>query len=220
MIFRVQTGLYKFPFVLLGLACQAVALAEAGGYPVLADPAISSVAAANQPVSAHLPAPNGAVETIASATPAPPKQQPLSVGEMMPTAMVFHDAPVGMVAHIIGARLGQKVEVEANATQPISGDFGHLNLIQALNEAAAKAGLAVIDEGAEGLHLIPPDSLLGNARSGSVDLVSPAAISPIGKSADGLAAEKQREAVLKAADEKRIELLRLRAKLLLQEADR
>jgi len=133
----------------------------------------------------------------------------------MPATMAFHDVPVGMVAHIIGVRLGQKVEVETNATQLISGDFGHMSLIQALNEAAAKAGLVVIDEGTEGRHLVPRDSLLGKARLGSVTSVSPAAIMPTGKSE----AETQREAALKAADEKRIELLRLRVKLLLAEPD-
>ncbi|HXC01274.1 MAG TPA: hypothetical protein VNU49_01395 [Opitutaceae bacterium] len=133
----------------------------------------------------------------------------------MPATMVFHDVPVGMVAHIIGVRLGQKVEVETNATQLISGDFGHMSLTQALNEAAAQAGLAVIDEGTEGLHLVPRDSLPGKISPGSVTSVSPAAITPIGKSA----AERQREAAQQAADEKRIELLRLRAKLLLEAPD-
>ncbi len=133
--------------------------------------------------------------------------------------MVFHDVPMGMVARIIGVRLGQKVEVEANATQPISGDFGHLSLIQALNEAAAKAGLVVIDEGTEGLHLVPRDSSLGKVRSGSITSVLAVAAVPTGKSAADLVAEKQRETALKAADEKRIELLKLRAKLLLQEPD-
>jgi len=131
--------------------------------------------------------------------------------------MVFHDVPVGMVAHIIGTRLGQKVEIETNATQLISGDFGPMSLTQALNETAAKAGLAVIDEGTEGLHLVPRDSLPGKASPGSMSLVSPAAITPTGKSTDGLAAERQREAAQQTADEKRIELLRLRAKLLLEE---
>jgi hypothetical protein len=133
--------------------------------------------------------------------------------------MVFHDVPVGMVAHIIGVRLGQKVEVETNATQLISGDFGHMSLTQALNEAAAKAGLVVIDEGTEGLHLVPRDSLLGKARPGFVTPVSPAAITPTGKSAAVIAAEQQREAAQQAANEKRIELLKLRAKLLLEEPD-
>ena len=137
----------------------------------------------------------------------------------MPATMVFHDVPVGMVAHIIGGRLGQKVEVETNATQLISGDFGHMSLTQALNEAAAKAGLAVIDEGTEGLHLVPRDSLSGKASLGSVTPISPAAITPTGKSAADLAAEKQRAAAQQAADEKRIELLKLRAKLLLEEPD-
>jgi hypothetical protein len=137
----------------------------------------------------------------------------------MPATMVFHDVPVGMVAHIIGVRLGQKVEVETNATQLISGDFGHMSLTQALSEAAAKAGLAVIDEGTEGLHLVPRDSLPGKARPGSVTPVSPAAITPTGKSADDIATEKQRSAAQQAADEKRIELLKLRAKLLLEEPD-
>jgi len=137
----------------------------------------------------------------------------------MPATMIFHDVPVGMVAHIIGVRLGRNVEVETNATQLISGDFGHMSLTEALNEAAAKAGLAVIDEGSEGLHLVPRDSLPGKVRPDFVTPVSPAAITPTGKSAADIAAERQREAAQQAADEKRIELLRLRAKLLLQEPD-
>ena len=148
----------------------------------------------------------------------------------MPAAMVFHDVPVGMVAHIIGVRLGQKVEVETNATRSISGDFGHVSLTQALNEAAAKAGLVVLDEGSEGLHLVPRDSLLGKVSPSSVTPVLPAALRLMGKSADGpldllgalslskrLAAERQREAAQQVADEKRIELLKLRARLLLEE---
>jgi len=137
----------------------------------------------------------------------------------MPATMVFHDVPVGMVAHIIGVRLGQKVEVETNATQLISGDFGHMSLTQALNEAAAQAGLVVIDEETEGLHLVPRDSLSGKASHGSVIPVSPAAITQMGKLAADIAAERQREAAQQAADEKRIELLRLRAKLLLEAPD-
>ncbi|HWZ94458.1 MAG TPA: hypothetical protein VNW30_04620 [Opitutaceae bacterium] len=154
-----------------------------------------------------------------AAVPTSPKQRPLSADEAMPATMIFHDVPVSMVAHIISARLGRKVEIETNATQLISGDFGHLGLIQALNEAAAKAGLAVIDEGSDGFHLVPRDSLPGKFRPGSATPVSPAAITPTGKSAAGLAAERQREAAQQAADEKRIELLRLRAKLLLEAPD-
>jgi hypothetical protein len=218
-----QTSLYKFPFVLLGLACQAVALAEAGGYLLRADSAISPTAEINQPITAHSSEPRKAVVTVALATPIPPKQRLLSADEAMPATLVFHDVPVGMVAHIIGVRLGQKVEIETNATQLISGDFGHMSLTQALNEAAAKAGLAVIDEGTEGLHLVPRDSLLGKVRPDSVTPVSPAAITPTGTSVtdplDLLGAERQREAAQQAADEKRIELLKLRAKLLLEEPD-
>jgi hypothetical protein len=210
-----QTSRYKFLFALLGLACQAVALAETGGDLLRANSIVSSPAAVNQPITAQLPEPSKEVITVALVSPLPPKPRPLSAEEAMPATMVFHDVPVGMVAHILGVRLGQKVEVETNATQLISGDFGHMSLTQALNEAAAKAGLAVIDEGTEGLHIVPRDSLLGKVSPRSVTLVSPSAITPMGKSA----AERQREAAQQAADEKRIELLRLRAKLLLQEPD-
>lgn len=211
--------LYKFLFALLGLAGQAVALAEAGGGLLRTDSAASPAAALNQPISAQLPEPRKEVMTVALATPIPPKSRPLSADEAMPATMVFQDVPVGMVAHIIGVRLGQKVEVETNATQLISGDFGHMSLTQALNEAAAKAGLVVIDEGTAGLHLVPRDSLLGKIRPDSVIPVLPAAITPTGKSAADLAAKEQRKAAQQAADEKRIELLKLRAKLLLEEPD-
>jgi hypothetical protein len=215
----VHNSLYKFLFGLLGLACQAVALADAGNDLLRTDSTVSSPAALNQPIAAQLPEPKKEVMTVALVSPIPPKPRPLSADEAMPATMVFHDVPVGMVAHIIGVRLGQKVEVETNATQLISGDFGHMSLTQALNEAAAKAGLAVIDEGVEGLHLVPRDSLLGKARPGSVTPVSPTAITPTGKSETDLAAERQRAAAQQAADEKRIELLKLRAKLLLEEPD-
>ncbi len=86
-----------------------------------------------------------------------------------------------------------------------------MSLTEALNEAAAQAGLAVIDEGTEGLHLVPRDSLPGKTRPGSVTPFSPAAITPTGKSVADIAAESQREAAQQAADEKRIELLKLRA---------
>jgi hypothetical protein len=206
----VQTGRYKLLFVLTGLAA---------GHLLRADSAASPTAAVNQSIPAHLPEPQKDVLTLALASPIPPKPRPLSADEAMPATMVFHDVPVGMVAHIIGARLGRKVEVETNATQLISGDFGHMGLTEALNEAAAKAGLAVIDEGTEGLHLVPRDSLPGNVRPASVTPLLPAAITPTGKSATDIAAERQREAAQQATDEKRIELLRLRAKLLLQEPD-
>jgi hypothetical protein len=206
----VQTSLHKFLFILTGLAT---------GHLLWADPAISPTAAPNRPIPAQLPESKKDMVTIAFVTPIPPKPHSLSTDEAMPATMVFHDIPVGIVAHIIGVRLGQKVEIEANTTELISGDFGHMSLTQALNEAAAKAGLAVIDEGTEGLHLVPRDSLLGKARPGSVTTVSPAAIMPTGKSADGLAAERQCKAAQQAADEKRIELLKLRAKLLLEEPD-
>jgi hypothetical protein len=219
MIFRVQTSVHKLLFALLGLACQAVALAKADDHLLRADADISPATAINQPVPAHLPGAREDVVTVALATPTTPKPHPLSADEAMPATMVFHDVPVGMVAHIIGVRLGRKVEVETNATQLISGDFGHMSLRQALNEAAAKAGLMVIDETPEGLHLVPRDSLPGKVGPGSATPVSPAAITPMGKSASELAAEKQREAALKAVDEKRIELLKLRAKLLLQEPE-
>lgn len=205
-----QTGRYKFLFILTGLAT---------GHLLLADSTISSPAALNQPISTQSPEPKKEVMTVALVSPIPPKPRPLSANEAMPATMVFNDVPVGMVAHIIGVRLGQKVEVETNATQLISGDFGHMSLNQALNEAAAKAGLAVIDEGAEGLHLVPRDSLLGKVRPGSVTPVSSAAITPTGKSASDIADERQRAAAQQAADEKRIELLKLRAKLLLEEPD-
>jgi hypothetical protein len=211
----VQTNLYKFLFALLGLAGQAVALAGDGGNLLRTDSAASPAVALNQPIPAQLPEPSKEVMTVALVIPLPPKPSPLSAKETMPATMIFHDVPVGMVAHIIGTRLGQKVEVETNATQQISGDFGHMSLTQALNEAAAKAGLAVIDEGIKGLHLVPRGSLPGNVRPGSVTPVSPAAIAPMGKSAD----KRQCEAAQQAADEKRIELLRLRAKLLLEEPD-
>jgi hypothetical protein len=216
----VQTGRYKFLVILTGLAT---------GHLLWADSTASPAAALNQTIPAHPPESRKDVVTIAFVTPIPPTPHPLSADEAMPATMVFHDAPVGMVAHIIGVRLDQKVEVEANATKLISGDFGHMGLTQALNEAAAKAGLSVIDEGSEGLHLVPRDSLLGKVRPGSVTTVSPAAITPMGKSAAGpldgfdgltaglLGAEKQREAAQQVADEKRIELLKLRAKLLLEE---
>jgi hypothetical protein len=227
----VQTGRYKFLFILTGWAT---------GHLLWADSTASPAAALNQPIPVHLPESSKDVVTVALVTPIPPKPHPLLSDEAMPATMIFHDVPVGMVAHIIGVRLGRKVEVETNATQLISGDFGHMRLTQALNEAAAKAGLAVIDEGSEGLHLVPRDSLPGKAGPGFMSPVSPAAITPIGKSADGprdgfdgltasllgalslskrLAAERQREAAQQAADEKRIELLRLRAKLLLEEPD-
>jgi hypothetical protein len=227
-----QTSLYKFLFALLGLAGQAAALAEADGDLLRTDSATSPAAVFNQPIPAHLPESKKDVATVALVTPIPSKQRSLSAEETMPATMVFHDVPVGMVAHIISVRLGQKVEVETNATQLISGDFGHMSLTQALNEAAAKAGLAVIDEGTEGLHLVPRESLPDKARPGSATPVSPAAIAPIGKSAADpldllgalsmpkrLATERQREAAQQAADEKRIELLKLRAKLLLEEPD-
>jgi hypothetical protein len=149
--------------------------------------------------------------------PAPPKQRPLPADEVMPSAMSFHDVPVGMVAHIIGVRLGQKVEVETNTMHLISGDFGQMNLIQALNEVAAKAGLAVIDEGTDGLHLVSRFSSLVKADPCFMTSVLSVAGTPTGKSTADLAAEKQREAVLKAANEKRIKLLTLRGKLLLEE---
>jgi hypothetical protein len=206
------TGRYKFLLILTGLGA---------GHLLRADPTVSPAAALNQPIPAQSPEPGKEVMTVALVTPIPPKPRPLSADETMPATMVFHDVPVGMVAHIIGVRLGQKVEVETNATQLISGDFGHMSLTQALNEAAAKAGLVVIDEGTEGLHLVPRDSLPGTARPGSLTPVPPAAITPTGKSADEpldlLGAEQQREEAQQVADEKRIELLRLRAKLLLQE---
>ncbi len=214
-----QTSLYKFLFALIGLACQAVALAEAGGDLLRADSAVSTAAAPNQPIPAQSPEPSKKVMTVALVSPITLKPRPFSAEDAMPATMVFHEVPVGMVAHIIGVRLGQKVEVETNATQLISGDFGHMSLTQALNEAAAQAGLAVIDEGSEGLHLVPQDSLLGKASLGSVTPVSPTAITPMGKSAADIADEKQREAAQQAADEKRIELLKLRAKLLLEEPD-
>jgi hypothetical protein len=204
----VQTGRYKVLFVLTGLAA---------GHLLRADSAASPSTAVNQSIPAHLSEPQKEALTVALASPIPPKLRPLSAENVMPATMDFHDVPVGMVAHIIGARLGRKVEVETNATQLISGDFGHLSLTEALDEAAAKAGLAVIDEGSEGLHLVPRDSLPGKTRPDSVTAVSPAAIEPTGKSVADLAAEKQRETAQQAADEKRIELLRLRAKLLLQE---
>jgi hypothetical protein len=202
----VHSRLNKFLFALLGLA---------GSHLLWADSFISPTAEINQPIPAHLSEPKKDALTVALVSPIPPKPRPLSADETIPATMVFHDVPVGMVAHIIGVRLGQRVEVETNATRLISGDFGHMSLTQALNEAAVKAGLAVIDEGTGGLHLVPRDSLLGKTRPGSVAPVSPAAITPMGKSA----AEIQREAAQQAADEKRIELLRLRAKLLLQEPD-
>jgi hypothetical protein len=214
-----QTSPYKFLFALLGLAGQAVALAEPGGDLVRADSTVSHAVALNQPIPAQLPEPKKEVLTVALVSPIPPKPRPLSADEAMPATLVFHDVPVGMVAHIIGVRLGQKVKVEINATQLISGDFGHMNLTQALNEAAAKAGLVVIDEGTDGLHLVPRDSLLGKANPGSVIPVSPAAITPTGKPVADIATERQREAAQQTADEKRIELLRLRAKLLLEEPD-
>jgi hypothetical protein len=206
----VQTGRYKFLIILTGLAT---------GHLLWADSTVSPPAALNQPISAQSPEPKKEVMTIALASPLPTKSRPLSADEAIPATMVFHDVPVGMVAHIIGVRLGRKVEVETNATQFISGDFGHMSLTQALNESAAKAGLAVIDEGTEGLHLVPRDSLPGKARPGSMTPVSPAIITPTGKSAADLAAEKQRAAAQQAADEKRIELLKLRAKLLLEDPD-
>ena len=209
--------MYKVLFALFGLASQAATLAEAGSPLPQADSAAVPVAAVIQPVSACLPESKKDVPTVALATPAPPRPRTFPAEEVMPAAMVFHDVPVGLVAHIIGVRLGQKVEVEANAAQPISGDFGHMRLIQALNEAAAQAGLAVIDEGPEGIHLVSRDSLSGKASSGPAPSVLPVAVTPTGKSAADLAAENQRESILIAADEKRIELLRLRAKLLLQE---
>jgi hypothetical protein len=216
MNFHVRSSLNKFLFALLGLACQAVALAEADGDLLRTDSATSPTTV-NQPIPAQLSEPKKDVQTVALVSPIPPKPRPLSAEEAMPATMVFHDVPVGMVARIIGARIGRKVEVETNSAQPISGDYGHMSLTQALNEAAAKAGLAVIDEGAEGLHLVPRDSLLGKIRPGSVIPVLSTAITPTGKSAADIATEKQREAAQQAADEKRIELLRLRAKLLLQE---
>jgi hypothetical protein len=206
----VQTGRYKILFILTGLAT---------GHLLWADSTVSAAATLNQPIPAQLPESSKDVVTVALVAPIPPKQRRFSAEEAMPATMVFHDVPVGVVAHIIGVRLGQKVEIETNATQLISGDFGHMSLTQALNEAAAKAGLAVIDEGPEGLQLVPRDSLLGKTRLGSVTPVSPAAITPTGKSAADLAVERQREAAQQAADEKRIELLRLRAKLLLEAPD-
>jgi len=204
------SGRYKFLFILTGLATSHL---------LRADSTVSPAAALNHPTPAQVPEPSKDVLTVALATPTPPKPRPLSAEDAMPATMVFHDVPVGMVAHIIGVRLGQKVEVETNATQLISGDFGHMSLTEALNEAAAQAGLAVIDEGIEGLHLVPRDSLLGKTRPGSVIPVPPAAITPIGKSAADIAAERQRKAAQQAADEKRIELLRLRAKLLIEAPD-
>jgi hypothetical protein len=186
-----QIGVHKFLFVLFGLTGQAIALAEPAGHLLPGGPATAPMT----------------------------KQQPLPVEEVMPSAISFHDVPVGMVAQIIGVRLGQKVEVETNGSQFISGDFGHMNLIQALNEAAAKAGLAVIDEGPDGLHLVSRFSSLVKADPRSMTSVLSAAVAPTGKSAADLAAEKQREAVLKAANEKRIKLLTLRAKLLREESD-
>ena len=118
-----QTGRYKFLFILTGLAT---------GHLLCADSAASPAAALNQPIPAQLPEPRKEVMTVALVTPLPPKPRPLSADEAMPATMVFHDVPVGMVAHIIGVRLGQKVEVETNATQLISGDFGHMSLAQAL----------------------------------------------------------------------------------------
>jgi hypothetical protein len=212
----VQTNPYKVLFALLGLAGQAMALADAGSDLLRADSTVSPAAPLNQPIPAQMPEPSKEVMTVALVSPIPPKPRPLSTEDAMPATMVFHDVPVGMVAHIIGVRLGQKVEVETNATQLISGDFGQMSLTEALNEAAAEAGLAVIDEGTEGLHLVPRDSLPGKASHGSVIPVSAAAITPTGKSAADIAAERQREAAQQAADEKRIELLRLRAKLLLE----
>jgi hypothetical protein len=223
VIFRVQTSLHKFLFILTGLAT---------GHLLWAGPTASPASVLNQPIPAHLPESRKDVVTVAFVTPISPKQRPPSADEAMPATMVVHDVPVGVVAHIIGVRLGRKVEVETNVTQLISGDFGHMSLTQALNEAAAKAGLVVIDEGSEGLHLVPRDSLPGKASPGPVAPVSPAAITPMGKSAADpldllgalspskrLAAERQRGAARQAADEKRIELLKLRAKLLLEEPD-
>jgi len=223
MNFPVRTGRYKFLFILTGLAT---------GHLLWADSTASPAAALNQPNQAHLTESRKNVVTVALVTPIPPKQRSLSPEETMPATMAFHDVPVGMVAHIIGVRLGQKVEVEANARELISGDFGHMRLSQALNEAAAKAGLAVIDEGTEGLHLVPRGSMPRKVRPDSVTSVSPAAITPMGKSAADpldllgamgtpkrLAAERKREAAQQAADEKRSELLKLRARLLLEEPD-
>jgi hypothetical protein len=210
MTFPVQTSLYKFLFILLGLA---------DGHLLWADATISPAAALKQPIPACFPETrkDGATGTLA--TPAAAKPRPLWADEAMPATMIFRDVPVAMVAHIVGRRLGQKVEVETNATHLISGDFGHLSLNQALHDAAAKAGLVVIDEGKEGLHLVSRDSLLGKVRPDSVTPVFAATVTPIGKSAVDLAAERQRDAALKAADEKRIDLLKLRAKLLLEEPD-
>jgi hypothetical protein len=135
----------------------------------------------------------------------------------MPSAMVFHDVPVGIVARVIGARLGRNIEIETGDARLVSGDFGHGSLIQALSDAAGKAGLVVVDEGAEGLHLVSRNrfSVAGHA----VPAVDSVVGTPMGLSAADLAEKKQREEILKAAEAKRSKLLRLRAKLLLEEPE-
>jgi hypothetical protein len=211
MNFRGPTGRYKLFATLLGLA--------AGHMLRAGDSAMPSMVGVNLPGPAYSPQQSENVQTVALLAPAPPKPAPLSAEAAMPSAMVFHEVPVGIVAQIIGVRLGQKVEVETSSRYLISGDFGHMNLIQALNEAAAKANLVVIDEGPEGLHLVSRYSSLVKTKSDSMISVLPVAAAPTGKSAAELAAEEQHAAALKAADEKRIELLKLRAKLLLQEPE-
>jgi hypothetical protein len=213
MLFPARTLFYRILFVSLGLTGQAVTFA-ANDLPRPSNESTASSAAAVHPsVSADLPAGNAADVAAAPVSPGP---RAIPSDEVMPSAMIFRDVQVGVVAQIIGARLGRKVEVEANAKQPISGNFGATGLLQALTEAAAQAGLAVMDEGPAGLRLV---SCAGSSiKAGGVISVLPVEAAPIGKSTADLAVERQRTEVLIAADEKRIELLKLRAKLLSEEA--
>ncbi|HSY53322.1 MAG TPA: hypothetical protein VK785_02695, partial [Opitutaceae bacterium] len=104
MNFRERTSRYKLFATLFGLAAGHIVWAG--------DSATPSTVGVNLPDPTHSPKPSENMQTIALLAPSTPKPAPLPPEAAMPSAMVFHEVPVGVIAQIISVRFGQKVEVE------------------------------------------------------------------------------------------------------------
>jgi hypothetical protein len=136
--------------------------------------------------------------------------------EAMPAPMVFKHDRLDMAVNIIAARLGLSVQIESGGDRPVSGDYSHTNLRDALDDLTAQAGLVVIDEGAAGLHIVARSNLPADRGNGLRASFQPVDGVPTGKSAAELAAERQIADKLRADQEKRVQLLRAQAALLQQ----
>ncbi len=113
---------------------------------------------------------------------------------MPAAALRFNRMLLGNVARVLSARFRTMVTITAHADAPITGDFSSLDLPQALQEAAAQAGLVVLPAGSD--------------RTSGYTLGLP--LPPV-------AADVSR-AALAAAQERREQLLKQRAVLLDQAA--